>query len=193
MNLGLKEVLTLNLGSELTDKIKELCNSSEILSKLKKDKKAILILTVGLVGMLLIVFSGNGDSSYSAKESENTDYSFYNEDEVKKELTELIESIDGAGETILMITYKSDKETVFATDTEDNIGNDGTKTKKEYVIIKSNSVESGLPLKIIYPEVKGVAVICEGGDNHIVREKIYSLVCALFSISSNSVSVASMS
>ncbi len=165
---------------------------NEIMNKLKNDKKALIIITVGLIGMLLIVFSGNKDE---AKPLSNIgdNCTVYDYETVKQELTELIESINGAGKALVMITYKGDEETVFATNTEDNISSDETKTKKEYVTVKNNSDESGIPLKIIFPEVQGVAVICEGGDNQIVKEKIYSLVCALFSISSNSVSVASMS
>jgi len=165
---------------------------NEIFNKLKKDKKALFIIAVGLIGMILIVFSGDKDKEKSVKNNTEDNPSFYDAETVKQELTGLIESINGAGKAMVMITYKSDEETVFATDSEDIVSNDETKSKKEYVIVKNNSDESGIPLKIIYPEVQGVAVICEGGDNQIVKEKIYSLVCALFSVSSNSVSVASM-
>lgn len=164
----------------------------EIISKLKNDKKALFIIAVGLIGMILILFSGEDNETYEVKNNNLNNCTAFDSESVKSELAQLIGCINGAGKTKVMITYKSDKETVFATDTEDIIRNDEAITKKEYVIIKNNSDESGVPLKIIYPEVQGVAVICEGGDNQIVKEKIYSLVCALFSISSNNVSVASM-
>lgn len=165
---------------------------SIIANKLKKDKKALFIITVGLIGMILILFSGESKELNTVNYNDLNEGTAYDLKAVKQELTQLIESINGAGKTIVMITYRSDEETVFATDSEDIIRNDETKNKKEYVIVKNNSNESGIPIKIIYPEVQGVAVICEGGDNQVVKEKIYSLVCALFSISSNSVSVASM-
>lgn len=172
-------------GKELHKKI------SIIANKLKKDKKALFIITVGLIGMILILFSGES-KELNTVNNNHQEGTAYDLKAVKQELTQLIENINGAGKTIVMITYRSDEETVFATDSEDIIRNDETKNKKEYVIVKNNSNESGIPIKIIYPEVQGVAVICEGGDNQVVKEKIYSLVCALFSISSNSVSVASM-
>ncbi len=164
----------------------------ETFNKLKKDKKTLFIIAVGFLGILLIVFSGDSANESQYLNSDNKEYTYYDVEGVKNELTELIESINGAGTARVMITYKSLEETVFATDTEEITQDDETKNKKEYVIVKKESDEWGIPLKIICPEVKGVAVICEGGDNQIVKEKIYSLVCALFSISSNSVSVASM-
>ena len=39
---------------------------------------------------------------------------------------------------------------------------------------------------------KGVAVICQGGDDVAVRKAITEAVCALFDISSASVSVTKM-
>lgn len=185
-------MLLLNLMNNSVEDNSTLRKFMGILDKLKKDKKALFIVAVGLLGMLLIMLSGNNEGEFKSGNSDINDYSLYDGELIKKELTELIESINGAGKAKVMITYKSDTETVFATDTEDTVRGDEIRSRKEYVIVKKDSDESGIPLKIIFPEIRGVAVICEGGDNRIVKEKIYSLVCSLFQISSNSVSVASM-
>ena len=62
----------------------------------------------------------------------------------------------------------------------------------EYKIIDGNNNEEGLPLKVILPEIKGIAIVCTGGENPVVKEQIISSLSALFNISSNRISVAVM-
>ena len=40
------------------------------------------------------------------------------------------------------------------------------------------------------PEVRGVAIVCEGGDNEIIAEKIQNTVTAALNITSKRVSIA---
>lgn len=174
-----------NIKNQFSEKIRP------VFEKLKKDKKALVIILLGLLGMLMILFSGSDKNTDTDKSSvnENSTISQY---EIKKDVTELIKSIKGAGETQVMITYECAEETVYATDTEEQAGENDVQLKKEHIIVENDSGETGLMITVIYPKVQGVAVICEGGDDPIVKEKIYSLISALFDINSNSISVASM-
>ena len=95
----------------------------------------------------------------------------------------------------MLIMYDASEEYIYAKDTEED-----TKTENEnerdinyksrHIIIKEDGDESGLRIKEIYPEVRGVAVICEGGDNPVVKEQIISALKALFDINTNCISVA---
>ena len=115
------------------------------------------------------------------------------ETELSDRLEKLLEAIDGAGKVKVMITFNTYSETVYAENSEENIGADGeTDTSDEYIIIDGEDGETGLRLKIISPEIKGVAVICQGGNNPVIKEQIISVVSALFDISSNKISVAVM-
>ena len=61
------------------------------------------------------------------------------------------------------------------------------------MIVKNGSgVEECLVVKVFEPKIKGVAVICQGGDDLAVKKAITETVCALFDISSASVSVTKM-
>jgi stage III sporulation protein AG len=61
------------------------------------------------------------------------------------------------------------------------------------VIVKQGSNnEECLVIKVYEPRVKGVAVIAQGADNINVKQAITDTVCALFDISSASVSVEKM-
>ena len=165
----------------------------EIYSKLIQDKKTAFMLILGIAGILLVILSGSGneDKTHSAKKED--DIFITDETELSDRLEKLLEAIDGAGKVKVMITFNTYSETVYAENSEENIGADGeTDTSDEYIIIDGEDGETGLRLKIISPEIKGVAVICQGGNNPVIKEQIISVVSALFDISSNKISVAVM-
>lgn len=176
--------MNINLFKDLNEKTKF------IIQKLKTDKKAMVILLLGITGMLMILFSEPSNNRYEQKSVPAE--SVYNQNAIENDLTKLIESIQGAGETEVMITYESAEENVYATNEDVKSGENDTDIKKEYLIIETDSGETGLKIKLIYPKVRGVAVICKGGGDPIVEEKIYSLISALFDISTNKISVAPM-
>ena len=174
----------------LSDKFSGLLNSEGIksaLSKLKKDKKTLIILVVGILGMLFIMMSPSDVKG--KKNNENSIDTTFTTQDMQEEIRILIESIKGAGETKVFITYESDGETVYAVNTDEKADGSDVHLKSEYIITDD---ENGLILKVLYPEVRGVAVICKGGNDPVVKEKIYSVISALFGISSNKISVADM-
>ncbi len=161
------------------------------LNKIRKDKKMLVLIAIGLAGMLLILLSETG--SETERKSENSEYIVLNESELAAELEKLIENIDGAGKTKVMITFDCYEETVYAYDLRENISEDGDRdSEREYILIDSGQTQQGLKLKMISPVVKGVAVVCQGGNSSVIREQITSAVSALFDISSNKISVALM-
>ena len=45
-------------------------------------------------------------------------------------------------------------------------------------------------IKEIYPEIRGIAVVCDGGNNPVIKEQLVSILSALFGINTNRISVA---
>lgn len=168
--------------SELSEKL------SGLTEKIIKDKKALLIILLAIVGMLLILFSGD-----SRPEKEFTESG--SEAEMSKDyearLEKLISEIEGVGSVRVMITYESGEENVFASDKEESFRNGEQKTKSNYITVDSENGESGLKIKSVYPEIKGVAVVCGGAADPVVKERIISVVSALFDISTKNISVVS--
>lgn len=160
---------------------------ADIKEKLKKDKKLFYALVIGVSGLLLILFSQVGSYDKTAKANDGGE-AVLSESELSEKLENIIEAIDGAGKCKVMLIYEGSYETVYAADESE----DDTQKEKEYIIIDSESGEDGLKMKVIYPEIKGVAVVCQGGANPVIKEQIISLVSALFNISSNKISVAKM-
>ncbi len=166
---------------------------NKFFNRLKNDKKAMLILIIGLAGMLLILFSDTSSKIKADETASSNDNTIYSEYELSRQVENLIENIDGAGKCKAMITYNCYEETVYAQNQNESLQPDGAKDfAGEYIVIGSNNNEEGLALKIIMPEIKGVAIVCSGGDNPLVKEQIISSLSALFNISTNRISVAVM-
>ena len=156
----------------LVNKIKDAINFM-----LKSDgKRAKIIVAMGLVAIVLIAFSSFFYSQYS--------------DETKKQLTNIVSSIDGVGDCEVMITFEYSSENVYATDSENKNDESSQSNKDEYVLYDSQSGEKALLIKEKYPTVQGVSVVCSGGDNVEVREAVINTVTSLFNISANRVSVS---
>lgn len=161
----------------------------ENLFKSKQNKTKILIIA-GVVGIILILLSeiSFAPDSKAAEVTSNDYVSYINN--LDKELTEIISSINGVGSCEVMITLKNTTESVYAQNAE--ISSDGSSSSEnnEYVIYNSANGDSPVLLKENFPEIEGVAVVCSGGDNVAVREQIIKCVSALFGISSNRISVS---
>lgn len=163
---------------------------SETVSKLKKDKKAFITVIIGVTGMLLILLSELPLFSAEAKNTKSQETSYISGD-TEKETEKLISEIKGAGKVSVMLTYDASEERVWAKDTDGKTDSEGNKNiSDKHIIIDAADGETGLPVKIIYPRVRGVAVVCSGGDDPIVQGEIKALLSALFNIGSNRISIA---
>ena len=165
---------------------------SKYFERLKSDKKSLIIVLIGFIGMILILISDVG-SGEKAQVQNTNDSGIYSESELAFEVEKFIESIDGAGKTKVIISYESYEETVYAYDKDERIDKDGERDfASEYIVLDSGEKEDGLKIKVLTPEIKGVAVSCQGGSNPVIKEQIITALSALFNISSNNISVAVM-
>lgn len=162
-----------------TENIKKLWN------KIPENSKPVIIIIVGVLlmaGILLSdkIFCNNSGDEYVVSESERSDYC----EIIEEKLNQLISSIDGAGRCKVMVTLEAGEENIFAKNINDS--------KSEYVVIKTSSDEGGLLLKIVQPKIRGVAVVCDGGEKFTVKNDITNAVCAVLGISSTRVSISKM-
>lgn len=161
---------------------------SALTEKIMKDKKALFIVALAIAGMLLILFS---DDSKDIKELSVSETASEFTKNYEEELQKLISKIEGAGRVSVMITYESGEESVFASDKEESFRNGEQKIKNDYIIVDGENGETGLKIKSIYPEIKGVAVVCSGASDPVIKERIVSVVSALFDISTKNISIVS--
>lgn len=147
---------------------------------------------LGIVGMLLILFSGgNNDENTKSKSEAEPSANTYRTDyrsSTENELESILSAIDGVGKAEVMITLSSSEEYKYAVSRSTGSGRE----ENEYVIIKNGSSEEALVETVKTPSITGVVVVCEGGASDRVREDVYRAVTAALNVPSNRVYVTEM-
>ena len=106
-----------------------------------------------------------------------------------------------------MVTLENGAETVYATEEkknkeamEDKANGETTRKKesddceKKYITIKdSEGTEHALAVTEIQPKIKGVIIVCPGGEDPTVQQRIITAVTTALNISSNKVCVTKSS
>lgn len=163
----------------------------QLMTNAGRRKMAIAVLAFTIVFISII---GKISSFSSQKEvledtgDAKTDTSSY-EEALETRLEEIISSVDGVGKCKVMITLEKDDRKIFAKDSY----NKENENKYEYVIVKNGDGDNdGLVESTVMPEIRGVAVVCDGGDSAVVRTEVVSLVSSVFSVSSARISVSKM-
>lgn len=159
---------------------------------IKTNKKTFICFIAGLLGILLIFLSeAFPNAQEKNKNSEKTYVSYSNETEEK--LADIISKVEGAGKTKVFLTIEESEEYVYAQNiSSDKKDNAQQNEDKEYVIVDGNGGKSGLLVKTVNPKIRGVAIVCEGGDDPAVQQRIYSCVSASLGISTARISISKM-
>lgn len=168
-----------------------------IIELLKKDKKIALMLIIGLIGILLIAVSELIPKKENVEEVKSeTEFVYKYETGVEERLCGIISKIDGAGRVEVMVTLKSSEENRYAFNTSSQSKNDDglteSKSENEYVIVDGASGDECVLVKTDLPQVQGVIVVCEGGEDNKIKNDITNAVSALLNINKNNISVLKM-
>lgn len=156
------------------------------LGNLKNIKGIWLLGALLVIGIALIVI-GSVDYTIGrpeAEEGKRTDIIDTSDyvDKLEHDVAALIERIDGAGVANVLITLESDSEHVYAYDSRNG--------SREYLTVGSGSNEEPVLLRRMTPRLRGIAVVCSGGNDPIVQQKIISMLCSLFDLPSTKVFVS---
>lgn len=141
-------------------------NLKEIKELFRSEKKIKIILITGALVILLIALSGLTTEKKNESDNVLFDYNQQKqyEEALETKLSDVLSEIEGIGNISIMITLDSSEESVFSDD------------KKEIATVKT-------------PSVRGVIVVCDGGDNIVIKEKVISAVAGVFGISTTHISV----
>jgi len=150
-----------------------------------KNKKYRIVI-LGIVGLALLILPGLlSNREKRSDTSAVTDIEYYS-DKIEEKLEELLAFANGVGNVRVVVTLDCSDETVYAQNTD--VKGDGY--SGEYVIIASDGEEGGVRVKEIYPKIRGVAVVCDGGDNIAVKKRVTELVSGALGISSGKIVVS---
>ena len=175
--------------------IKNIGSNIKKIFKGKQNKKAILIFSLGAIGIILILLSEilpEKDSENKTAESLFVSEISQKEKILEQRISEAVSKINGAGKTHVTITFESSEEYIFAENFSENSSENEAEIESELVIIEGEKGDLPVTIKTNEAKIRGVLIICEGGKNPLVKEKIIEGVCALLDIPSNKVSVAEM-
>lgn len=156
-----------------------MANENVFLKYIKNLKGKWTLLLLSVVGIALLI-AGKTFSTAKTQAAENQETTINTEEyrkDLEKRLAEICEKIEGCGNVSVMITMECGEEYVYAANS------DGSKSN--YVTYSGE----GILLRKNAPRVRGVAVICDGGDNPEVKLAISNSVSALLDIGTNHISV----
>ena len=156
-----------------------------------------LLLALGLGGMLLILLADLRASSQTAAAAPAPDTAAQvtlTEAEytaqLEQKLQQMICQIEGAGETAVMITLEGSRETIYA---QSEKSGEGSSHESSPVLRKASSGEEALVEMTWEPEIRGVAVVCQGGADITVAARVTELVSVVLGVPSHRISIAKMS
>ena len=134
-------------------------------------KKNIILVILGIVGVVLLCISSVPADRQQSKTTEEYFCQTYVEG-MEKKLGEIVCDIAGVKDCNIMITLKSGIEYVYATDESANTdvnesGGDKREQSEEKITIVADKQigEKAVVVKERYPEINGVAIICEAKDS----------------------------
>lgn len=168
---------------------------NEILNKyLSKLYSPRLLIIAGCLGLLLIAlssFTGRKQENSSELNAEITaqEYCKALEDDIRN----IVSDITGSKSVTVIVTpesgirysYADTREAVSSDKTEREVKSSDSELKEGYITVKNaDGGEEALLITTQMPEIRGVAIVCEGGDNEIINEKISNAVTAALNITS---------
>lgn len=179
--------------------------SMEWLMKWKEEKqRGRILLVLGIVGLCLILLSEllaapAVEEAILQSQSEENEVYITN---MEEKLSRLVENVSGAGKCHVMITLEQGVQYVYASEskkvvdeTQSHDGTDSSKiqqkdnSERSIVLLEENGVSRALVETSKEPQVKGVVVVCDGGNSSIVQERITQLLTTVLGIGSNQVCV----
>lgn len=111
------------------------------------------------------------------------------ERELEQRLCEVISQIDGVSSPTVMVTLDRTSEHVYAEETKTQSGSGGNSSESSLAL--SGSGKEALETSVILPRVRGVAVVCGGADNVLIREKVVNTAAKVLDIKVSQVYVTS--
>lgn len=157
-----------------------------MIKKLFKDKNTVIAFAGAICGILLLLIGVFGNSDKETSDVSVTEYDSealrsYTE-ALEQKIENFLEHIGGVNDVEVILTIESSSETVYATEGSNS----------DYVIIKDSSGnENALQLTEITATIRGIAIVCDYGNDEELRKTIIKTLASLFDIGTNRISVVS--
>lgn len=152
-------------------------------------KKGMGFVVLGIfAGLLMLMVPSNEHSAENAVSAEKIISSGEYCELLESKAVELIKELPDVRDCKVFITLDRGFRYVYATDQHVREEGSGKETEKTVVLAKEGNGESPLLVEETMPSVAGVAVVCRGAS-YETQYRIIELMCALFDIKSNRITV----
>ena len=180
----------------------------QVLLPLKKvfkgNEKITTFIIVGLIGMILIAFSGDGNKANTPAPSQKQSNAGYCK-ELEGKIKKLVTAITGNKNCVVAVTLENTGEYVYANQntldtnqTEDKASDvittkESHKSEQEYIIVEGKDGEqTALIVTEKNPGVRGVAIVASG-INNMNYDLILDSVSAMLGVPGRKISIAEAS
>ncbi len=161
------------------------------MEEIKKPSKKLPQIGIALGGLVLgILFLTLGTilPGRQTEDSRDTAYTVqYYTEELEQRITALCTSITGIEQAAVLLTLENGSEFVYARNGDSQ--SDGGQSW-DYMILSQGDGEDPLLMTEIYPKVRGVAVVCTGGNTPAVQQTVTELLSASLGIPTHRIKVA---
>lgn len=167
----------------------------------KNDRVRKAVIAAAILGVALIVLSEVLPQKRTTQSEEPTtsppktaaEYA----DELETRLCHLVGGIDGVGACRVMVTLENGVEYVYAS--EEKAGSDysadgdrlsqADDSETSVILVQTEDGYEGLLVTELQPTVKGVVVVCAGGGDEAVRQRVTEAVTTVLNITAKRVCV----
>lgn len=173
---------------------KQLAAKATTFLKGKNGVRCIVI--VGAIGIGLIFLSEWFPRREKTEKAVTEDTATYVQT-LEERLTETISRIDGVGACRVMVTLENGVEYVYAS--EEKTGSDyktegdalsrADDNEQSVILVQTDQGYEGLLVTELQPTVKGALVVCEGGGDAVVQERVRAALCAVLNVTDKRVCV----
>ncbi len=152
------------------------------------------LMLLGITGILLICFS---DLLFTPPQKADVPATDCQQQalQLQTQLEKLLSKIKGSGEVSVMLTLESESEQIYAQDerTQSQSGQNGSNTfETSHVILNTHDGDAPLVETTYLPQVRGVAVVCQGADDISVVTRITEAVSVVLDLPASRICVTKM-
>ena len=152
-------------------------------------RRWILPICGAILGILLLVFGNQTQKSEEESGAllDNTEALSAEAfaDATEEKIVTICSGVSGVGEVRAVVTLEGGYRAVYASDTQ---GSD-TSYRNETVLTGSGSSEKAILVGYDAPRIAGIGIVCTGGDDPVIKQRITLLVSAAFDVSANKIYV----
>ena len=158
---------------------------------IRKNLREIVII-LGVMLILVIFFTPSGDNTQQVVETSVTADEYAQL--LENNIADTVKSIVG-GKPTVMVTLKSGTEYVYANEEKSDSDEDESESRvkdsveKKVVILDENGKEVPLTVTEIMPKVKGIVIVCNGGNDSSVQTLIRNTISVALGVESDCVCV----